>query len=113
MKSYLIESRKEVTQEQIDDIMADALHTAISYWCGEVRYRKHFEPKEEVKYMSDALTRGAVIQLWDFEEEKWLNLDLHRLIEAFGKIQFPFDDYDNNNVDELIQTAVFGEVIYG
>lgn len=113
MKTYTLETKTEVTQEQIDNIMADAFHTAISYWCDEIRYRKHFEPKEEVKFMSDALTRGAAIELHDFEEDKWHTIDLHRVLDALSQVKFPYDDYDNYNVDEVIQTAVFGEVIYG
>lgn len=111
MKKYKITITQEVTQEQIDDIMAGALHTAISYWCSEVRYKRR--PKEEVKYTSDALTRGGVLELRDDEEEKWVTLSLTKLLKALSGKPFNFDDYDNLDVDDLIQRAVFGEVIYG
>jgi hypothetical protein len=93
--------------------MVTALEGGITYWCGEARVKKHFEPKEEYTYLSDVITRGGVLELWDSEEEKWVNLDLHRLVEALGKLHFPFEDYDAGDVDSVIQQAVFGEVIYG
>lgn len=111
MKKYKINIFRDVTQQQIDDMMAAMFHTAISYWCGEIRYKT--EPTEKVEFMSDALTRGGTYELWDFEEEKWLTLDLDKFLKAMSKINFMDEDYDDNDVDDIVQNAVFGEVIYG
>jgi hypothetical protein len=113
MKYYTIESRREVSQEQIDDLLADALEHGIYYWCGEVRIKKGFKPKQKYNYLSEVITRGGVLELYDSEDERWVSLDLHRLLESLGKFNFDWDNYDASDADIIIQQAVFGEVIYG
>lgn len=113
MKTFTVTKTHEITAEEIDDIMTTALEGGITYWCGEVRVREHFEPKEDYNYASEVISRGGVLQLWDSEEEKWLNLDIDRLLQGLSESNFFYDNYDAGNVDEVIQKAVFGEVVYG
>lgn len=114
MGKHEILIKKTVTDEQIDDILADAFYTAISYWCGSINVLKN-EAGEEYKgkYASEALTRGHSINLYDYEEDRWRKLTMKRMLKALGKVNIDFDDYDGNDVDAIIQTALFGEVIYG
>lgn len=110
MTQYTI--NKTIEDETIDDIMADALHSAISYWCREARIIGEF-PKNQ-KYLSDCLSVGHEIELWDAEEDEWHTLNKEKLLKALAQTpDFDEYDYDNHVVDSLIQKAIFGEVIYG
>lgn len=114
MKTFEIKTVQVVTQEQIDDVVTTALEGGISYWCDGVRIKEGFEPKEEYKYLSDVLTRGGLLELYDSEDDLWLTLDLEYIIKYAGQMEFNFEDYDAIDADALIQRAVFeGEVIYG
>lgn len=111
MKEYEVKIVRTVTQEEIENVMITALEGGINYWCGEARVKK--EPVEEYNALSDVLTRGGSLELYDFEEEKWHELTIEKLIKALGegydqhglRINFDFDQYDQYDVDSVIQIA--------
>lgn len=111
MKTYKILSSTIVSQEQVDDVLVTAFEGGISYWCSEIRESK--PPSDPTTYHSDTLTRGGELELYVIDERKWYKLTLDRLLEAFGDMEFDFDDYDAGNADAAVQVAVFGEVVYG
>lgn len=114
MGTHKILIEKQVTDEQIDDILADAFYTAISYWCGSINVLKNEKGEEfKGKYASDALTKGHSINFYDAEEDRWRKLTMKRMLKALGKVNVDLEDYDSMDVDAIIQTALFGEVIYG
>lgn len=113
MKNYTVHTTQQVTQDQIDDVLADAFEHGISYWCDAVEVFDDSVQEGEYGYISEALTRNCSLRLHDTEEDKWVYLSLQSLLEAFGKLQFNFDDYDAQDADCVVQKAVFGEVIYG
>lgn len=100
---------RQVTDEQINDVMTTALEGGINYWCDKATTSSDLEDT----YLSEILTKGSTISLHDAEEDKWYALTLHNLIKAMEKIGFNFDDYDSMDVDCVVQEAIFGEVIYG
>lgn len=120
MKTY--EIIKTVTQEQIDDVLTTAFEGGISYWCGEIRVPSS-DIGEKFEYASEALTRGHHIQLFDLEESNpetnhstygvWHKLTLNKLLRAFGNMNFDFDNYDASDADQVVQKAIFGEIVYG
>lgn len=113
MKTFTIESKIEVTQEQIDDIMVTALEGGITYWCDEARIASSSNV-DDLDYLSQEISNGGVLELHDAEEDKWHRLDLNMVLRALGKQrQFDFEQYDALDVDNVIQQAIFGEVIYG
>lgn len=87
----------------------------MSDWCGEVKVGE--EPTEKYEYLSEVLTRGGTLKLFNrlYEdsdsEGEWVTLTLSKLLQALG--DFDFEDYDAINADTVVQKAVFGEVIYG
>lgn len=111
MKTFEIKTVQVVPQEQIDDVLTDALEHGISYWCDGVEIKK--KPEEECKYASDVLTRGGTLRLHDRMDGKWLFLELEPFLTALGDMQFNFGDYDSLDADAAVQRALFGEVIYG
>lgn len=111
MKKYEISTVQVVTQEQIDDVLADAFEHGVTHWCNEIR--EELPPEEDTKHFSDVLTRGGSLGLHDANENEWRYLNLDALLGAFGEMQFDFDNYDAMDADAVVQKAIFKEVVYG
>lgn len=114
-----------INQRDIDDIMSIALEGGITYWCdrAEVIGGEYLG-----EYASDQISRGGKLKLYDAEENKQYTLTLPKLlkgIEAF--IEWDRGDHelvthdkridvsriDAEIADQIIQLALFGEIIYG
>lgn len=113
MKTFEVLVRKTVTDQEIDDIMVTAFEGGITYWCGEARVIAGQDGKPFIGLASSALTRNHAINLYDSEEERWRKLTLKKLLKAFSKLNFDFENYDAGDADNAVQTAVFGDIIYG
>ena len=114
MKHYEIVTRRLVTTDQINNILADAFEHGISYWCGEINIIPGMNGKVFKGYASDALTKNYALNLYDAEGERWRKLTLKRFLKALARFpDFDFENYDSSDADRLVQSAVFGEVIYG
>ena len=109
MNTYTIETKQTVTQEQIDDVVTTALEGGITYWCD----RATTDVDLGDNYLSEMLTKGADIKLHDAEEDEWHTLTLGAFIKALGVSSFDFEQYDALDADLVVQTALFGDVIYG
>lgn len=119
-----VEIRVELTQQDIDDIMVAALEGGINYWCDEAAV----EGGEYLgKYASDQISRGGTLLLHDTDEDAYRKLDLEKLLKGFklwlenggdqyGAVQGHEVDccnIDAGCADEIVQYALFGEVVYG
>lgn len=126
MKKYevKVEIRVELTQQDIDDIMVAALEGGINYWCDEAVV----EGGEYLgKYASDQISRGGTLLLHDTDEDAYRKLDLEKFLKGFklwlenggdqyGAVQGHEVDccnIDAGCADEIVQYALFGEVVYG
>lgn len=114
----------ELTQQDIDDIMVGALEGGINYWCDEAAV----EGGEYLgKYASDQISRGGTLLLHDTDEDAYRKLDLEKFLKGFklwlenggdqyGAVQGHEVDccnIDAGCADEIVQYALFGEVVYG
>lgn len=118
-KTYSIKCNTtfKLTDEDIDDIMSDALDSGIGYWCGRAKVNGEYLGE----YASDQISRGGTLTLYDLEddEESWV-LDLDKFLAGYkmaieqgyfsGDLD---DDYDAGTADVIVQLALFGEVVYG
>ena len=119
-----VEIRVELTQQDIDDIMVAALEGGINYWCDEAAV----EGGEYLgKYASDQISRGGTLLLHDTDEDAYRKLDLEKFLKGFklwlenggdqyGAVQVHEVDccnIDAGCADEIVQYALFGEVVYG
>ncbi len=119
-----VEIRVELTQQDIDDIMVAALEGGINYWCDEAAV----EGGEYLgKYASDQISRGGTLLLHDTDEDAYRKLDLEKFLKGFklwlenggdqyGAVQGHEVDccnIDAGCADEIVQYALFGEVVYG
>lgn len=129
MEEKKFEVRAEIvvhlTQQDIDDIMVAALEGGINYWCSEASV----EGGEFLgEYASEQISRGGTLLLYDFEEDAYRKLDLEKFLKGFKLwLESGMDVYnavtssgevdpcniDAGCADEIIQCALFGEVVYG
>lgn len=120
----LVQIRAALTQQDIDDIMVAALEGGINYWCDEAAV----EGGEYLgKYASDQISRGGTLLLHDTDEDAYRKLDLEKFLKGFklwlenggdqyGAVQGHEVDccnIDAGCADEIVQYALFGEVVYG
>lgn len=115
-KKFTVPVTISVTGQQIDDILTDALEGGITYWCdgAEVKGMDFCG----ADYASDVISRGGALWLrYNDGDDKRVMLTLDKFLKGLAlMIQeqgFNFEDYDANDVDMVVQYAVFGEVVYG
>ena len=120
MKTFEIVTKKTVTQEQVENILTDAFEGGVmTDWCEGVVIVK--EPEEQYDYASEVLTRGGELSIVDGQEYipetdsygKAYTLTLDMVLKALGESKIDFEDYDAVDADQVIQIALFGEVVYG
>lgn len=118
-----------LTQQDIDDIMVSAFEGGINYWCRRVVVQGDYLGK----YASEQISRGGKLAIWldePFENDKTCYvLDRDKFLAGF-KLWIESDgdsydaiDYSDGSVDcgqidaicadEIIQYALFGEVVFG
>lgn len=105
-----------LTDEQIDDIMICALEGGINYWCYKAGIKKGEVRQAEI--LSDCLSKGNTIILLSDDGEK-AELTKEKLQHAVTVLYpavfnepFDYENHDADTVDNLIQLAVFGELVY-
>lgn len=113
-----------LTIENIDDIMASALEGGINYWCSEAEV---VEEKRCADWGHEQIARGGTLILHDAEgDDKW-ELNLEKFLNGFKLwLENGGDQYsavengevdcckiDGGCADEIVQYAIFGEVVYG
>lgn len=108
-----------LTKQDINDIMVTALEGGINYWCIGAKPENPQERKDE-EYLSDILSKGRDIMLMDeFGKEHFLTLDnFKKGFKMFkenhkGCVFSDAGDIDANDADEIIQYAIFDELVYG
>ena len=116
---------KEITAEQIENIVVDALEGGINYWGrvdtttqGWELYDREEFPRSIIA--SNLLLDGRVIRIVDIEEnDKKYGLTLDHLIKGIQQnaTERPWDcdseQYDADTVDAIFQLALFGEIVFG
>ena len=118
-----------LTQQDIDDIMVSAFEGGINYWCRRVVVQGDYLGK----YASEQISRGGKLAIWldePFEDDKpCYVLDRDKFLAGFKLwIESDGDSYDTIDdsdgsvdcgqidaicADEIIQYALFGEVVFG
>lgn len=106
-----------VSAEAIENIIVSSLEGASAYWVGIDNTTPEWanEPDDlpVAQYATQLLLEGKTIKLYDIEDEdeQW-DLDLQKLLFGIGKALS--EGYDiEDDVDEVLQFALFGELVYG
>lgn len=125
MKTFNIEIKMnvELTQEDIDDIVCTALEGGISYWCRKAEVVGEYLGE----YASDQISRGGTLKLYDAEDDEIYELTLEKLLYGFELwVMGGYDTYgavcneevdtgeiDAEKADQILQLALFDEIIFG
>lgn len=119
----IAEIKVALTQQDIDDIMVCALEGGINYWCSAAEV---VEEKRVADWGHEQIARGGVLILHDAESnDKW-ELNLEKLLNgiklwiengedeygAFVRGEVDTREIDGACADEIIQYALFGEIIF-
>jgi len=122
-KKYTVRPEVEgnLSQQDIDDIMAVAMEGGICYWCRKAEVVGEYLGE----YASDQISRGGALILHDAESAQTWELTLEKFLNGV-KLYFEQGchvnvednaidtcDIDANDADCIIQFAVFGEVVFG
>ena len=106
-----------ISAEAIENIVVSSLEGASAYWCGLDNTTPEWDNEPDdlptSQYAVQLLLEGKTIQLYDIEDEcEQFSLDLSKLLRGIGKaISKGYDIEDD--VDEVLQLALFGGVVYG
>ena len=120
-----IERDIKLTTEDIDDIMVAALEGGCNYWCSEAEV---VEDRRCADWGHEQIARGGALIFHDIEDydEKW-GLDLKKFLKGFKLwMEQGLDEYgavqkdgsvdccqiDAACADEIVQLALFGEIVY-
>lgn len=115
-KTYTIVVKQILHEEELDDIV-DAAVNYSHYWYDNIEYGK--EPEVKGGAMSEALSLGGTL-IFSIDEpfedggKTKFELTTDKLIkgiESYGGIDI--ENYDGVVADDILQQALFGEVIYG
>lgn len=112
----------EITDADIEDIMASALEDGVDYWCKYVT--RPDNPSANADYFSDELTKGTG-ELTFSVGKKSYKLTKENFLTGLAKYLenpryecFYEDGIDPGNIDAtcadmIVQYALFGELVYG
>lgn len=125
-KEFFVKATTEVkiTEQDIDDIMAAALEGGINYWCDKAEV---VEEKRVSKWGHEQIARGGALILHDAEGSDTWELDLDKFLNGFRLwMEAGGDQYDAIEdgeldccnidaccADEIVQYALFGELVFG
>lgn len=124
--------QKELTEEDIENIMVTAMEGGISYWAGLNNSTEDWndQPEDEPNstWATKLLIEGKSVEFYDIEEseldddesesEKW-SLTLEKLIKGYEQNykERPWDndidDGDATTADCIVQYALFGKLVFG
>ena len=130
-QTFSVHTERDVklTVEDIDDIMVAALEGGINYWCRRVVVQGDYLGE----YASEQISRGGKLAIWldePFEDDKTCYmLDRDKFLAGFklwlekGGDSYDAIDYSDGSVDcgqidatcadEIVQYALFGELVFG
>ena len=113
-----------LTEKDIDDIMCCALEGGINYWCCDAEVVGEYLGE----YGSEQISRGGKLKLYDAESDDVWELTLEKFLKGFKLwVENGRDEYgalksdggvdageiDAACADEIIQFALFDEIIFG
>ena len=125
---YIINKRLEISDELIEHILCSAFEGGITYWANNVSCEDNKDMKEvggwKHEYLTKTRKRDAVMYIHTMEGGK-VKITKSLIIEALQQMDDPEynyikvlnrllnDGWDAYDADIVVQTACFGEVVYG
>ena len=124
----IINRRIEISDELIEDILCTAFEGGITYWANNVSCEDREDMKKVGGYKHEYLTKTKkkIAALYVHAEDGNVRrLTKKSIIDALQKMDTPEykytkalnrllnGDWDSDDADIVVQTACFGEVVYG
>lgn len=132
IRNMVFETRLVITEDDVDDIMCSALEGGINYWCDTAKVP---EEKRVARWGHEQIARDGelhihVVEPFDQDDTEWYILTKEKFMEGLKRwmkapgtelIPLPHGErlgidtsqIDGAAADEIIQYALFGEVVYG
>lgn len=117
-----------VTDQDIDDILSAAFDGATTYWCRKFEVVGNYLGD----YASDQISRGGTLKFYDSESDEVYELTKDKFLNGlklflntpttFGRVVYfnsqdefclECGEIDGADADDIVQYALFGEVVYG
>ena len=124
----IINKRLEISDELIEHILCSAFEGGITYWANNVSCEDNKDMKEvggwKHEYLTKTKKRDAVMYIHTMQGGK-VKITKSLIIEALQQMDDPEynytkalnrllnDGWDADDADIVVQTACFGEVVYG
>jgi hypothetical protein len=105
-----------ISAEEIENVVVSALEGASSYWCGLDNTTPEWDNEPEdlpaSQYATQLILEGKTVTLYDVEDEddRW-ELTLQKILKGIGEALMR--GYGRDDVDEILQLSLFGEIVYG
>ena len=127
----IINRRIEISDELIEDILCSAFEGGITYWADNISCKDNKDMKEVGGWKHEYLTRtkkedaGMFIHVIEGYGQGKVRITKESIINALQKMDSPEYNYtkalnrllnggwDADDTDIVVQTACFGEVVYG
>ena len=125
----IINRRIEISDELIEYILCSAFEGGITYWAENVSCKDNKDMKKVGGWKHEYLTRtkkkDAVMYIHESETGEKYPITKKSIIDALQKMDSPEykytkaldrilnEEYDADDADIVVQTACFGEVVYG
>ena len=124
-----INRRIEISDEMIEDILCTAFEGGITYWAENISCKDNDDMKKvggwKHEYLTKTKKKDAVMYIHDAETGEKYPMTKKSIIDALQKMDNPKYQYtkalnriligqsDADDADIVVQTACFGEVVYG
>ena len=125
----IINRRLEISDELIESILCSAFEGGITYWANNISCSANKDMKKvggwKHEYLTKTKKKDAVMYLHDAETGEKYPITKKSIIDALQKMDTPEykytkalnrllnGDWDSDDADIVVQTACFGEVVYG
>ena len=125
----IINRRLEISDELIEDILCTAFEGGITYWADNISCEDNKDMKKvggwKDTYLTKTKKKDAVMYIHDAETGEKYPITKKSIIDALQKMDSPEykytkalnrilnEQYDADDTDIVVQTACFGEVVYG
>ena len=119
----------EISDEMIEDILCSAFEGGITYWAENISCKDNDDMKKvggwKHEYLTKTKKKDAVMYIHDAETGEKYPITKKSIIDALQKMDNPKYQYtkalnriligqsDADDADIVVQTACFGEVVYG
>lgn len=127
VKQFAVPSTIKLSVQDLTDILITALEGGIDYWCRKVGQVQRGDSlvvirrDDEVwnEYICRNVAMGGTLIFFAYEEETGYTLTREKLLEAIAKVAVTHKldlvdlGIDATDADVIVQTALFGKVVYG